>query len=212
MTDVGKTRTQDRLLLVADLAGTLVFAVGGAMLAASARLDLLGVLVLSFTAALGGGILRDLLIGAVPPHAISDWRYAVTAFVGGIGVFLFHRQAALIPAWLFISLDAAGLALFTVAGAGKALGRNINPFLAVLLGGVTAVGGGVLRDVLVAHVPNVLSTDIYATAALLGAAVMVAGIRAGIPRTVATVAGAIACFGLRLLAVQQHWNLPRVGD
>lgn len=196
------------LLLILDLIGTFVFALEGAGAATAARLDFLGVMVLSFATALGGGIIRDLLIGAVPPNSIRDWRYGTVAFTGGAAVFFFQHFVQQVPAAAIITLDAAGLALFAVAGAGKALAYDIHPFLAILMGGITGVGGGTVRDVLLAQIPAVLRSDVYAVAALAGAAVMIAGLRLGGSRTPITILGAIVCFVLRMLAVWRHWNLP----
>ena len=137
--------TQDRLLLVIDLIGTFVFAVEGALAGIDAGLDVFGLLVLSFVTALGGGTIRDLLIGAIPPNSIRDWRYGATAFSGGAAVFFFHPLFQQVPAHLMITLDAAGLALFAVAGAGKALEYGITPLLAIMMGAVTGAGGGTDR-------------------------------------------------------------------
>jgi uncharacterized membrane protein YeiH len=200
----------DFLLLVVDLAGALVFAVEGALAGIGAELDLLGLMVVAFATALGGGMIRDLLIGAVPPNSVRDWRYPATAFAGAGAVFFFYQFFQRVPAELMITLDAAGLALCAVAGAGKAIEFGINPLLAVLMGGVTGVGGGTIRDVLLTRVPGVLRTDIYAAAALAGAAVVVIGLKTRLPRGLVMTLGAAACFVLRLVAVARHWNLPRV--
>ncbi len=200
-----------QVVLAADLAGTAVFAIEGASAAVRAQLDLLGVLVLSFIVALGGGMIRDLMIGATPPSAIRDWRYPVIAFVTGLVTFLIHTQVDAVPPLLLTTLDAAGLALFAVAGAEKALDFNINPFIAMLMGAITGCGGGVMRDMLLARVPMVLVADIYASAALLGAAVVVVGRRLGCPPAVAAVLGFVMCFVLRMAAVRFGWQLPRIG-
>ncbi len=160
--------SQDRLLLVVDLIGTFVFAVEGALAGIDAGLDVFGLLVLSFVTALGGGTIRDLLIGAIPPNSIRDWRYGATAFAGGGAVFFFHPLFQRVPVHLMITLDAAGLALFAVAGVGKALEYGITPLLAIMMGAVTGAGGGTVRDVLLAQVPGVLNSDVYAAAALAG--------------------------------------------
>jgi uncharacterized membrane protein YeiH len=201
---------QDVVLLAVDLVGTFVFAVEGALAGIRGELDLLGLLVLSFVTALGGGTVRDLLIGAVPPNSIRDWRYGATAFAGGGAVFCFYRAFEHVPLQVLITLDAAGLALFAVAGAGKALEFGINPMIAVLMGVLTGVGGGTIRDVLLTTVPGILNTDIYASAALLGAAVMVIGLALKVPRTIAMTVGGVCCFTLRMVAVALHWNLPKV--
>ncbi|MGA2900239.1 MAG: trimeric intracellular cation channel family protein [Candidatus Acidiferrales bacterium] len=198
-----------KLLLWADLAGTFLFAVEGALIAVPANLDLLGVMVLAFSTALVGGIIRDVLIGAVPPASLRDWRYATAAFTGGVIVFFLHPYVRSIPAPVIMTLDAVALSLFAVAGTEKALLYKMHPFIAVLLGAVTAVGGGTVRDVLLAQIPNVLRSDIYATAALAGATVMVAATKLRVPPALAAVSGGLVCFLLRVISVWQHWNLPK---
>ena len=198
-----------KLLLWADLAGTFLFAVEGALIAVPANLDLLGVMVLAFSTALVGGIIRDVLIGAVPPASLRDWRYATAAFTGGVIVFFLHPYVRSIPAPVIMTLDAAALSLFAVAGTEKALLYKMHPFIAVLLGAITAVGGGTVRDVLLAQIPNVLRSDIYATAALAGATVMVAATKLRVPPALAAVSGGLVCFLLRVISVWQHWNLPK---
>lgn len=205
-----RAKFSDRLLLTLDLLGTFVFAVEGALAAVQGNLDLLGLMVLAFATALGGGIIRDLLIGAAPPNAIRDWRYAAVAFAGAGAVFFFYEIVRQVPPVMIITADAAGLALFAVSGAGKALAYGIQPFIAILMGGITGVGGGTIRDILLAQVPAVLRVDIYAAAALLGAAVMVAALRLGVRRGFTAVLGGAVCFALRMIAFWQHWNLPQV--
>lgn len=200
----------DFLLLVVDLAGVLVFAVEGALAGIGAELNLLGLMVVAFATALGGGMIRDLLIGAVPPNSVRDWRYPATAFAGGGAVFFFYQFFQRVPAELMITLDAAGLALCAIAGAGKAIEFGINPLLAVLMGGVTGVGGGTIRDVLLTRVPGVLRADVYAAAALAGAVVVVMGLRLKLSRGLVMTAGAVVCFTLRMVAVSRGWNLPKV--
>jgi uncharacterized membrane protein YeiH len=199
------------LLLIVDLAGTFLFGMEGAMTAIRNDLDFFGVLVLAFTTALVGGVIRDLLIGAVPPATLRDSRYAGTAFAAVAAVFVFHHFVVRIPSPVIIGLDAAGLGLFAVAGTEKALEFGIHPFVAVLLGTITGVGGGTVRDMFLAQVPSVLRSDIYATAALTGAIVLVVARKIGTSPTVAAFLGGTVCFVLRLLAVWQHWNLPKVG-
>jgi uncharacterized membrane protein YeiH len=199
-----------RMLLTIDLLGTFVFAVEGAMAAIEGKLDLLGLMVLAFATALVGGIIRDLLIGAIPPGSIRDWRYPATAFLGGAVVFCFYHFVTQVPPWVIIIFDAAGLGLFAVAGAAKALDFGIHPFIAVLMGGVTGVGGGTVRDVLLTRIPSVLRADVYATAALAGATVLVLGLRLKMNPKFATILGSVVCFGLRVVSVWRHWNLPRL--
>jgi uncharacterized membrane protein YeiH len=200
----------DRLLLVLDLLGTFVFAVEGAMAAIGGQFDALGVLVLSFSTALGGGIVRDVLLGALPAAAVINWRYPLLAFSGGALVFMLHPFVARIPMPLLAGLDAIGLSLCAVAGAEKALTRGVHPFMAMLMGAVNGVGGGTIRDVLMARSPNVLHSDVYAVAAMIGAAAMIGSQKAGVRPLVATVTGALVCFAVRMVAVWQHWNLPRL--
>ena len=199
-----------RLLFAVDLAGTLLFGIEGATAAIAGHLDLLGLMVLAFSTALAGGIFRDLLIGDVPPSALRDWRYSAIAFTGGAIVFFLHRFVQGIPNSVIVVLDAAGLALFAVAGTEKALLYKMHPFVAILLGTITGVGGGTVRDILLAQVPVVLRADVYATAAMAGAAAMILGRRLGLSSTLAAVVGGMLCFGLRLVSVWQHWNLPTV--
>jgi len=180
------------------------------MTAMESNLDLMGLMVLAFSTALLGGIIRDVLIGAVPQGSIRDWRYPGVAFAGAVVVFCLHAFVSRVPGPLIVVFDAAGLSLFAVAGAAKALDFGIHPFIAVLMGGVTGVGGGTVRDILLARVPNVLRSDIYATAALAGATVLVIGLRFKLNSKCMTIAGAVACFTLRVVSVWRHWNLPKL--
>jgi uncharacterized membrane protein YeiH len=199
------------LTLVLDLLGTFVFALSGAVSGVKHRLDIFGVLVLSFAAANVGGITRDLLIGAVPPPGIADWRYVVTALAAGL--FTFYGGAMVQRLWNSVLLfDAMGLGLFAVTGATKALAFHLEPLTAVLLGVVTAVGGGVARDLLVSEVPAVLRADLYAVAALLGATIVVIGHRMGFPSGFVSIAGAAVCIALRVAAMRFQWHLPVAGS
>ncbi len=196
------------LILGLDLVGTFVFALAGATAGVRRRLDIFGVLVLSFVTASAGGVARDLLIGAVPPSALSDWRYFATAMLAGLVTFLWYPTIERLrtPVRMF---DAAGLALFAVAGAGKSLAYGLHPFAAALLGMLTGIGGGMLRDILLAEVPAVLRSDLYAVAALAGAGVVVIGAALALPQTATALAGAVLCFALRMLAIRYDWHLPR---
>ena len=200
-------------LLVLDLMGTFVFALSGAVAGVRERLDLFGVLVLSFAAASAGGIMRDLLIGAVPPAAISDWRYLAVSLLAGLVVFFWYPISERLRNLSnhVLIFDAAGLALFAVAGTQKALGYRLNPVMAALLGVLTGIGGGMLRDVLVAQIPNVLRAELYAVAALAGAVVVVVGHVLNLPPTGMAAAGAAVCFGIRLIAIRRGWHLPVAG-
>jgi uncharacterized membrane protein YeiH len=190
-----------------DLVGTFVFALSGAMAGVRNRLDLFGVLVLSFVAANTGGVTRDVLIGAVPPGAISDWHYLAVSVLAGLVTFWFPSRVdrQWNPVLIF---DAAGLALFAVTGAAKALAHGLNPVMATLMGMLTGIGGGIARDLLLAQVPMVLRADLYAVAALAGAAVVVIAQGLQLPAEAAALAGAALCFGLRVLAIRNRWQLP----
>ena len=196
------------LLLILDLLGTFVFALSGAVTGVRRQLDLFGVLVLSFAAGNAGGITRDLLIGATPPAAIADWRYLGVSILAGLITFYRYPLIDRLKHPVLMS-DAAGLALFAVAGAQKALAHGLNPPMAALLGMLTGVGGGILRDVLVTETPAVLTADLYAVAALAGAAIVVAGSLLQLPPTASKLTGAAACFGLRFMAIRHGWHLPR---
>jgi uncharacterized membrane protein YeiH len=199
----------EHLLLVIDLMGTALFAAEGASTAVQARLDVLGLLVLGFVTALGGGILRDLLIGDVPPSSIRNWIYPAVALGAGATVFLLHAYTSGVNTWLVTTLDAAGLSFFAVAGATKALEFGLHPLLATMMGGITGVGGGTIRDLLIGQVPKILRSDVYAAAALFGAAVTILCLKLRLKPVVASTSGIVACFALRMLAVYYHWNLPQ---
>lgn len=195
------------LLRAFDVGGTFVFALSGATAGVKRRLDLFGVLVLSFAAGNSGGIARDVMIGALPPAAMSEWRYIAVSMLAGLITFYGYRIINQLSSPVLV-FDAAGLALFAVAGAGKALAFHAGPVAATLLGMLTGIGGGMMRDILVMEIPTVLRTELYAVAALLGAVVMVLGRMLHLPTSVAALAGAIACFGLRFVAMRRGWQLP----
>lgn len=195
------------LLIVFDLGGTFVFALSGATAGVKHRLDLFGILVLSFAAGNSGGIARDVMIGAHPPAAVSDWRYIAVSMLAGLVTFYWYRIINRLSSPVLV-FDAAGLALFAVAGAGKALAFHAGPVAAILLGMLTGIGGGMVRDILVMEIPTVLRTELYAVAALIGAAVVVAGRMLHLPSSVAAIAGAVLCFGLRFMAMRRGWQLP----
>ncbi|BDG04785.1 trimeric intracellular cation channel family protein [Anaeromyxobacter oryzae] len=199
------------LPMALDLGGTFVFAISGAAAAAKHRLDVFGALVLALVAASSGGIVRDVLIGAVPPAALDDWRFVAVSLLAGAVTLRWHSVVERLrnPVQLF---DAAGLALFAVSGAHKALAFHLGPLPAALLGMVSGIGGGIVRDLLVLEVPAVLNAEIYAVAALAGATVVVIGNGLELPSSLATTAGALLCFGLRFLALRRGWRLPVVGE
>lgn len=199
------------LLSAFDLAGTFVFALSGATAGVKHRLDLFGVLVLSFAAGNSGGIARDVMIGAVPPAAINQWRYIAVSILAGLITFRWYRAIDRLNSPVLV-FDAAGLALFAVSGAGKALAFHAGPVAAMLLGMLTGIGGGMVRDVLIREIPTVLRTELYAVAALLAAAVVVVGKALQLPSSLAAGAGAVLCFGLRFMAMRRGWQLPIAGS
>ena len=167
------------LFLVLDLAGTFAFALNGSFTALRlARLDVVGVVTLGMVTALGGGILRDILLGSLPPATFSDWRYLAVAAAGSLVAFGFGWRLRHLSTPILV-LDAAGLSLFAVTGTLKALEFGVGPAQAVILGVITAVGGGTLRDVLIARVPVVLRSELYAIPALAAAVVVVIADRTG---------------------------------
>jgi uncharacterized membrane protein YeiH len=195
------------LLVGFDLGGTFVFALSGAAVGVKHKLDLFGVLVLAFAAGNSGGIARDVMIGAHPPAALADWRYIAVSMLAGLITFYWYRIINRLssPVLLF---DAAGLALFAVSGAGKALAFQAGPVAAILLGMLTGIGGGMARDVLVSEIPTVLRTELYAVAALIGSAAMVFGRMMHLPSPAAAIVGAVLCFGVRFAAMRRGWQLP----
>ena len=195
------------LVLGLDLLGTFVFALSGATLGVRKQFDLFGVLVISFAAAVSGGIVRDVLIGATPPAALSGWYYlAVSCLAGLIGFYrggMVERMRN--PVQL---LDAIGLGLFAVTGATKALNAGLGPVGATLVGMLTGIGGGIARDILAMRIPVVLQSDLYAVAALAGAAVVVLGYWQQWPIEPLLVVGAALVIFLRFMALRYGWRLP----
>lgn len=195
------------LLLTLDLAGVAVFALSGALAAVHRKLDAFGVAVVGVATALGGGILRDVLLGATPPASLRDWRYLAVPVAASALAFWFHPQVA--RGWrVVLVLDAAGLALFTVTGTTTALDHGLGVAASCLLGMLTGIGGGVLRDLLLNEIPVVLRRDVYALVALLGAAVVAAAYRLELSPAGAAATAASLVFAVRLLAVIRHWSAP----
>ena len=196
------------LTVVLDLTGVSVFAVSGALAAVQKRLDIVGVVVLGMVAAVGGGVLRDVLLGDVPPPALRDWRYVAVAALTSLVVFFFHPQVSRLERLVRV-FDAAGLGLFAVAGTAKASAAGLGPLPACLLGVLTGIGGGVLRDVLLGEIPLVLRTgELYAVAALAGAVSVVAADRLGVYGPGAAGIAVTLVFLLRVAAIRRHWAAP----
>jgi uncharacterized membrane protein YeiH len=200
--------TEPPLLLALDLSGTFVFAVNGALTGLrAARLDIIGMVALGIVTAVGGGIVRDVLIGAVPPAAFKSWPYLAVAIAGALLAFFFSRLLGRF-ALLIDILDAAGLSLFCVTGATKSLQYGLGIVPAVILGAVTGAGGGTIRDVLVRRVPTVLTSGLYAIPALVGAAIAVIAVRAGVYGVPAALGAALACFLIRAAGIRYNLNAP----
>jgi uncharacterized membrane protein YeiH len=200
------------VVLVLDLAGTFAFALNGALTAVrAAHLDIVGVITLGMITAVGGGIIRDVLLGALPPATFVDWRYLAVAAGGGLIAFLFSRWLIRFASPIDV-LDAAGLSLFAVAGAGKALALGAGPAQAIILGAVTGVGGGTLRDVLIRRVPSVLSSGLYAIPALVGAALVVVFDTRGVHHVLGApvaLGAAVVCFGIRMVGLHFSLDAPK---
>jgi uncharacterized membrane protein YeiH len=194
-------------LLAADLVGVAVFAASGASAAIAKRLDLFGVAFVGFVAALGGGIVRDLVIGSVPPLAFADWRYPVTAVVASVAVFRLHPQLSRLRRTVLL-LDAAGLGLFTATGTLKALAAGVPPVGACLIGMLTAIGGGLARDLLTGEIPVVLQRDIYAMVSLGGAILVTIFHALGLAGPFPLAIAALLMTGVRLLALYRRWSAP----
>jgi uncharacterized membrane protein YeiH len=194
-------------LVTLDLVGIFVFAISGALVAVRKEMDIFGVLVLAGTTGLGGGFLRDVLIGAIPPAALADWRYLLVPVGAGLLTFAYHPALARMERMVNV-FDAFGLALFCVAGALKALDYGLGPVPAALMGMVTGIGGGMIRDVLAGRVPVIFRGELYATPALAGSAVVVLGDRADLPVVAMAVVGASVCLVWRLLAMWRNWRAP----
>jgi uncharacterized membrane protein YeiH len=195
------------LMDVLDWVGTLVFAFSGALLGVQKRFDLFGVLFLSFVVAVVGGMMRDVLIGAVPPVAITDIHYFLISIVGGLITFWWYPGVATLQRQILL-FDAVGLALFAVIGAQKAIDYGINPLMAAILGMITGIGGGMTRDVLAGDVPFVLRGDLYAVAALAAGATVSLGHMLGVAPSAPMLLGAGLCVFLRLMAIYRGWRAP----
>ncbi|MGA8117701.1 MAG: trimeric intracellular cation channel family protein [Actinocatenispora sp.] len=200
--------TERTLLVILDLTGTFAFSLNGALTALRVvHLDIVGVVTLGMITGLGGGILRDLMLDALPPANFTDWRYLAVAAGGGLATFFLARWLER-GANLVLIFDAAGLGLFAVTGAAKALEFGLGPAQAIILGAVTGAGGGTLRDILIRRVPTVLTSELYAVSALVAAAITVGASHLGVRGTVVTVGAAAVCFAIRMLGLRYNINAP----
>jgi uncharacterized membrane protein YeiH len=197
------------ILMALDLCGAFAFALSGALLATHKRFDIVGLVVLAELTAIGGGVIRDLVLGATPPAAFVSPNYIVVAFAAAVLTFFFHGPLHRL-ARLVLVFDAAGLALYSVVGTSLALTRGLGPLPAIALGVTTAVGGGVLRDLLAGETPMVLRRDseLYAIPALLGAVIVVGSHGLNVYDAIAAVVAVATAFGLRILALWRNWRAP----
>ena len=197
----------DNITLALNFSGTFAFGLSGGILAVKKRMDLFGVLVLSVATGLGGGIMRDLILGHTPPATITDWHYLAAAALAGIIVFLWYNRIANHGTFV-TTFDAVGLSVFTVTGTVIALDASLGPAPAALLGMLTGVGGGVLRDVLAAEVPLIFRSEVYAVASMLGAVIIIVASQAGFSGIRPEILAALATFILRMVSVQRGWKIP----
>jgi len=195
---------------VLNLIGTFVFAVSGALLAVRKNYDIVGMAVLAVITAIGGGVIRDLVIGAVPPVAFTDAIYLLLPLLATALTFFAHVQINRLNAAVLV-FDAAGLAVFCISGTAKALNYGLGPVPAAALGVLTAVGGGIMRDVLAQDEPSVLSakSELYALPAVFGSAITVVIPHLPINSSLAAGLTAVLVFALRLLALRFGWRAPR---
>lgn len=196
------------LFLCLNVLGTFVFGLSGAMVAIRRRLDVFGVLVLAVATGVAGGIVRDVLLGSVPPEVLHTYWPMAVASLAGLCAFFFQPQIERFKRPVML-LDAVGLGVFAVAGCSKALAFGLAAPGAILLGVMTAIGGGMLRDIMAAQVPRVLQEEVYALAAFAGAAAYAGCLWLGVPEVASAGAAVGLAFGLRLASVHFGWRLPR---
>ncbi len=200
--------TERPILLALDVLGTLTFALNGALTASRrVRLDVVGVVALGVVTAIGGGMTRDVLLGDTPPDALKHWYYLAAALAGSLVAWLVARPPRALSRTIVL-LDALGLSVFAVAGAQKAVAFGLGLVPAVLLGTITAVGGGTIRDVLTREVPSVLTSDLYAIPAFVGAMAAVVGGMAGLATVPAAAVGAALCLAIRVIGVRYRLQAP----
>lgn len=199
----------DTVAYALELIGILAFATSGALMAIRSGFDVVGIVVLAETTALGGGVLRDLLIGDTPPAALRDPLYLVIPLIAVLVTFFFHPRVTRLRTAVLV-FDAGGLGLFAVTGTLKALAADLGVLQSVILGVTTAVGGGVLRDVLARQTPELFRADsvLYAVPATTGAAIVAVAYTVGRPAPVLAVAAALFVVAFRLVALRRGWHAP----
>ncbi|SOD74094.1 uncharacterized membrane protein YeiH [Jatrophihabitans sp. GAS493] len=194
-----------------DLVGIFVFALSGGLAGVRAHLDIFGLVVMATITSIGGGLIRDVLLGDTPPAALRHWPYLAVPAIAAVIVFFRHPQIAKVRRPMLI-LDAAGLALFTVAATRQALVTGLDPAGSCMVGVIAGIGGGVLRDVLLREIPVVLRSEIYAVAAAAGAVLVAIGYAVDHLNAVWMTASALVIFGLRVVSLRRHWTAPRAPD
>ncbi|MET9263063.1 trimeric intracellular cation channel family protein [Amycolatopsis sp. NPDC004079] len=195
------------LLTALEFLGLVAFAASGALAAVRARLDVFGVVVVGLTTALGGGIIRDVLLGIHPPTSLRNWPYLAVCAATALIVFAFHPQVARLRHAVLLA-DAVGLGVFATAGTTLALNAGATGYAACLIGMTSGIGGGALRDLLLREIPLVLRKEIYAMAALTGAVCVWAGHALSLPAGAVTTGSAVVVVAIRVLTLWRHWNAP----
>ena len=192
-----------------DIFGTLIFAISGAIKAVKYELDIFGVTILAIATGIGGGMIRDLLIGSVPPAALQHEEYLITCIAGAFLVFFLSKKIA--ERWnIILILDAVGLGVFTFIGASKGLGAGLGVIGILMTGTMTATGGGVIRDLLANEIPIILKKDFYATATIIGGIVFSLLNRLDINPTIVFFLTFLTTTGIRLIAMKLDIKLPAV--
>ncbi len=196
------------LLYLLDMFGTAIFAISGVLLAGKLRMDPFGVIVLAMVTAIGGGTIRDMMLGATPVFWIDDNTYLWVILITCVISISLIRRPRLLPWYVLPVADAIGLAVFVIIGVNKALSYGASPLVAVMMGVITGCGGGIIRDILAREIPMILRTEVYATACIIGGGVHTFALSQGIEIELASITGLITTLVIRLAAIRWHLSLP----
>ncbi|KGL60928.1 Uncharacterized membrane protein YeiH [Polaribacter sp. Hel1_33_78] len=199
------------LIYVLDILGTFAFAISGAQVAKKKQFDIFGVIIIAFVTAVGGGMIRDVLINAHPINWIGDLNYVWTILIAVLTMYLFRSKVAHLSKTLFL-FDTIGISVFTLLGLQKGLDYNLHPFLALIMGMVSAVFGGVIRDVLTRKVPLIFKKEIYASACLIGGVVYLSLGFLDVSENIQFVLSGLVIFVIRLVAVKYKLELPKINN
>ena len=199
------------LVYILDILGTLAFAISGALVASDQKLDLFGVIIIAFVTAVGGGMLRDVLINAHPINWIGDLNYLYVIFIAVLLTFLFKSKILPLSKTLFL-FDTVGISVFTLLGLQKGLNFDLHPLIALIMGMISAVFGGVLRDVLTNKIPLIFEKEIYASACLAGGITYLLLKKTPITDNLNFIVSASVIITIRLIAVKFNLELPKVKD